>query len=342
MAFSKILLPRFATLDHAVVLEMVQQAMGKQMKVQFAHKNINLPLEHLASQGVLAIGVGRGRSYREREIGGRKFLSEAAVVLNALRSAGQCAANEALDNLVVRVGEDNDRGTLTNLPYALNWILRQSWRLENNPEVWMQRTAEAVRTYLEAACSNGKMDLVMRKRFWNIRPMRLVPEKKRNHQGPMLVVRYMRDLFALGESEDAIFSRVEPFLSMHDWAKEKGRKAEQQAETDTFETFLIPGHDFLGTWIESDDPYLTSALARRRHLIAVRNSMGNVILMSKTFDLTRVGKVLAAQEPGRWYLDLLSRNIVPNGTERDPEVPTGLSRKALEYIIGDNVSLIRR
>lgn len=351
MAFSKVLLSHRPTVDRIGAFDIVQKALGLELEIEFVNQTISLSdadVRTLINDGVIPIGVGKGRTYRERNIDGKKFGSETALALYNLRAVGHLpSADQALDDFAAMMSGNNDDGYLIRQPYSVNQILRDAYRLGHDPEEVeytfsdqeiVRRGSHVVRTYLDAR-EKGGFDLAAREQIKRIFAIELLPEWARSHNGPMTVLRYMRDMCLLGVAEDEMRERALWLIRINDRAAQKEQQAEARVAAGDFETFEIFVADNTsiwngrGTWVDSDDLYLLKALAGRRQLVTMRSRAGNVIIMSKAFSLAKVGAALQTQEPERWHVEHGKRNIVANGTESVMMPATGLSRRALEYTI---------
>ena len=96
-------------------------------------------------------------------------------------------------------------------------------------------------------------------------------------------------------------------------------------------------HAQAGIWLDSDDPYLLEELAKSRSLVVMRRSTGNVIIMSKDFNLSAVADTFLRKEPGQWYYQSKPQ-LLANGTENVDMDSSGLSRNTVESNIGFLVS----
>lgn len=353
MAISAVMLSHRSTIDRIAAFDLVQQAVGRELDIIFANQTDNLSAAEakgLAEKGVVLIGVGRGRTYRERQIDGKKLGSETELLLNDLL-ATVLPKTPVLADFSAMMSRNNKDGYLVHQSYSVNRIIRDAYRLGHDPEEVgytfsdqevVRRGAHVVRMYLNAReREKDGLDLGARERIKCMPAVELLPEWARFQNGPMTVLRYMRDMCVLGVSEDELRERASWFIGINDRAAEKEMEAEMLVDAADFETFKIPCQSSAGTWAESDDPYLLKALAGRRDLVVMRSHLGNVIIMSKAFNLAKVGAAMQTQEPGLWHIETnlygKSRNIVANGTESVHERGTGLSRVAIEYIIGTNV-----
>ena len=140
----------------------------------------------------------------------------------------------------------------------------------------------------------------------------------------------------LGVSEPVIVAKAGFFMDIHEKAKRREAAARKTAEAARFDSFSLQHRKEFGTWAESNDPYLMSRLGQDRDLVVMHNPSGNLIMMSREFDLADVAAALADKEPGLWYFDK-ERNILANGTESEPMPPTALGRESLQICIATRV-----
>lgn len=344
MAFSKAMMPHRSTLDRATALYLLETAIGRPMEIQFVNQTISLSdddLNVLSDEGIFPLGVGRGRTYRDRGFG-----SETAVIVHELRSACKLSTeNAVLDNVIAMMDADNRNGKFRRQPYSVCWIMRQGYRLGHDPsetgytftdEEVVRRGMHVVAVYLEANQHNRHINLGMREQMMRTPTMQLLPEGgPRNHQGPMTVSRYIRDMFMLGLPEDDISQRVKWFVRVHDRAKERQAAAKNLVEAGGFDIFELSSYREVGTWVDSDDPYLLENLAKNRPLVVMRRSNGNVIIMSTKFDLSGTASALMNREQC-WYYQA-SPQILANGTEGIEEAPTAFYRQVIERDINRTV-----
>jgi len=347
MVFTQVMMPYRSMLDRAAAVHVLETAIGKTLNIQFVNQKVSLSdddLDTLSDKGIFPIGVGVGRTYKDRGFG-----SETAVIVHELRSVGKIPAqNNVLDSFVVMMNLNNNHkikqgGYLRRQPYSVAWIMRQGYRLGNDPdEVEFQFTDEdvvrramhVVAVYLEASRQCGRPNLGLREKVMRSPAMQLLPEGEtpnkgpRNHQGPMTVSRYIRDMFVLGLPEDEILEQAEWFVRVHDRTKERQAAARKRVDAGGFSRFELSEYREVGTWVDSDDPYLLEELAYNRSLVVMRNSRGNVIIMSTKFDLSGVASVLLSKEQCWYYQG--SPQLLTNGTEGVEEVPTRLSRREIE------------
>jgi len=157
-----------------------------------------------------------------------------------------------------------------------------------------------------------------------------------DYYGPFTVRRYVRDMYMLGYDEKLMVAKAGWFVEVHDKAKQREAAAKKTAETAKFDFFILSRRQEFGTWVEADDPYLMSHLGQDRDLVVMRNSRGNLIMMSREFDLSDVAAALIEKEPNVWYFDG-GRNILANGTESEPVPATALSRESLQICIATRI-----
>lgn len=345
MAVEVGILPNRPTLDRIGAYYLVEKVEGRPLKIEFVNQTVLLSDDELSAwsdRGVFPIGVGYGETYRDRKIDGHSFGSETAMMLYELRSEGMIRQNDyVLDHFAKMMDQDNSNGYLRRQPYSGCWIVQQAYRVAPDlGQETVHRGAHLVSMYLEALRAGG-LSHNMPEHIKNSSAMQLLPKgPARNHQGPMTISRYIRDMYVRGAGEDEILERVGWFVCIHDHAKMFQASADKIAETARFATFPLIGYPKVGTWTDSDDPYLLAALARRRDLVVMRSSKGNIIMMSRTYDLSRVAHELIQKEPGLWHYEPKPRNILANGTESVQIEPTKLSRVTLEYQVGLLVSFM--
>lgn len=350
MTISSVMLSHRPTVDRIAAFDLVQQVVGRPLDILFANQTDNLSnaeVKALGDEGIVLIGVGKGRTYRERQIDGRKFGSETELLLNdLLTTVLPHSRSRVLGDFAAMMSRNNEDGYLVRQPYSVNQIIRDAYRLGHDPEEIaftfsdeevVRRGAHVVRMYLNAR-EKGGLDLGARERIKRMPAVELLPEWARQQNGPLTVGRYMRDMCMLEVTEEELRERALWFIRINDRAAKKEEEAEKRVDAGDFNTFFeISGYGMQGIWVKSDDPYLLKVLAGRRHLVAMRSHLGNVIIVSKTFNLAKVGVALQAQEPGHWHVESGKRNVVANGTESVPMSKTGLSQTVLGYVIGANV-----
>lgn len=359
MAFSKVLVSHRPTVDRIGAFDILQKTVGSPLTICFANQEIVLSdadLHDLVKAGTFSIGVGKGRTYRDREIDGQKFGSETAVILYELRKMKQIpAVDPVLDEFARMMDVNNDKGNLVRQPYSVPWIIRQGYRLSadsaetnfsfDHVEV-VRRARHVIGAFINASEMGGKRDKATLERAKNALAVKLLPQgNARTHYGPMTVSRYIRDMFILGFAEHETVEAAQWFVEVHDRAKVRREQAKELVDAQEqigavkFETFPLGLHDELGTWADSDDPWLMEELAGRYHLVAMQSSKGNVIIMSKTFDLSAVGQILSGMEPGRWKYIPGQQNIVANGTEGVEVISTDLPKAIIQRATGLKVVL---
>ena len=356
MAFLEVMLPNRPVLHHVAALHVLEAAIGRPLEITFVNQSISLSdddLYNLSNRGIFPIGVGSGRLYKDRGFG-----SETAVIVHELRSVGKILQKDkVLDDLVTMMDLNNNHqsrqgGYLRRQPYSVAWIMRQGYRLGNDPsevefsstdEEVVRRVMHVVASYLEANRRNGSINLGAREQAMCTAAMQLLPggdtanKGPRNHQGPMTVSRYIRDMFVLGLSEDEMLEKAEWFVRVHDRAKERQVAARKRIDAGGFSMFELPGYTESGTWIDSDDPYLLEDLAKTKShpLVVMRSSRGNVIIMSVMFDLSGAASLFLSKEQC-WYYQA-SPQFLANGTEGVEDIPTVFSREVIESGLGETV-----
>ena len=337
MAYTEVLLPRWPTVDYITSYTIFRGLIQRPLKISFMNKYewaTDAAFMSLDLRRVLPIG------FRKQDEADEKILSETAMIVSELREFGALPDEDALDNLAKMLTRDNKDGYLSKSQlYATPWISRQAYRFGFDPAEVVCRMADVIDVYLEAtrqkAEQGGKMSLNVRERAARSKAMALLPEgPARTHCGPLTVSRLIRDMHFLGYSDESeMCEHVRWFVEIHDRAKERQLAADEQARTGSFEKFRLSGQTKVGVWVDSDDPYLMSSLAAMHDLVAMRSSRGNVIVMSKSFDLSGVARELIQREPKRWHYTGGLRNILSNGTESVEVPPTNLSRMAIEACI---------
>ena len=355
MAFSEVMLPNRPVLHHVAALHVLEAAIGRPLEITFVNQSISLSdddLYNLSNRGIFPIGVGSGRLYKDRGFG-----SETAVIVHELRSVGILQEDKVLDDFVTMMDLNNNHqsrqgGYLRRQPYSVAWIMRQGYRLGNDSseveflstdEDVVRRVMHVVAVYLEANRHNGGINLGLREQVMRTPAMQLLPsgdtanKGPRNHQGPMTVSRYIRDMFVLGLSEDEMLEKAGWFVSVHDRAKERQAAARKRIDAGGFSMFELSDYATeTGIWVDSDDPYLLEELAKTKNypLVVMRNSQGNVIIMSVMFDLSGCASFLSHEQC--WYYQA-SPQFLANGTEGVKDMPTALSREVIESWLGETV-----
>ena len=346
MIFTEVVLPRWPSIDPIAAYAIFQRAVQhRSLKINFINKDTalsNNDIKVLLQKGILPIGVGKGRTYKDEEDKNDKLDSETAVLVRYLYQAVMIGRDNVLDEFVQMLGKDNllNKSRLSkSQPFSTGWIAHQAYRFGCDHAEVVRRTAHVVQILLDAArekIKRGRLDLSIRDGAHHTAAMALLPEgASRTHCGPLTVSRYIRDMFLLGYSDDAMIACVQWFIQIHDKAKMRQATADHMARTGSFDTFQLAGKPKVGLWIESDDPYLMTALARLYDLVVMRSSKGNIIVMTNGFDLSCVAHELARKETC-WYYDEL-RNVLANGTESVHVSPTNLSQQEIEQCISANV-----
>lgn len=356
MSYTEVMLPRRPVIDRAIAFYLFEKAMGRPLKIRFVSQNTYLSNDDLqgwSDQGVFTIGVGSGLKYTDRGFG-----SETSAILHELRSVGKIPSHDpVLDGLARMMDMNNDHhiahgGYLRRQPYAVTWIMRQAYRLGNDPseieftfsdEEVVRRAMHVVAVCIEAGRRDERLGLGLREQVMRTPAMQLLPEGEtpnkgpRNHQGPMTVSRYVRDMFLSRVSEDEMWERTGWFVRVHDRAQARQAIAKEMAKNQSFDMFPLDDRDEVGIWVDSDDPYLMEELAKSLSLVVMRHSTGNVIIMSKDFNLSAVADMFLRKEPGQWYYQSKPQ-LLANGTENVDMNSSGLSRKTIEADIGFLVS----
>lgn len=347
MPFTTVLISKRPTIDRIAAFHMMEKALRRSLDIQFSDHTITLSDEELlflAEKGTLTIGVGQGRTYRQREMSGKKYGSETAIIIYELSmlSPSYIFYNDrVLKNFIQMMDRNNNDGYLRRQPYSINWIVIQAYRLghDSSEKNFMFTDQDVVRlgvhvikVYLECL-SLREFDLSSREQVMQTPAMSLLPKKARGHQGPMTVSRYIRDMFMLGESENEIYKRADWFIRVHDRANERQKRADRVAQSQEFSQFIIGSSGNICVWIESDDPYLLWSLAKHYDLVVLRSSNGNIIMASRLYDLSMVANTFMSAEPGLWYHEPDNLTILANGTESVEAQPTNFSRQEIEEAI---------
>ncbi|TSC67289.1 MAG: hypothetical protein G01um101466_748 [Parcubacteria group bacterium Gr01-1014_66] len=351
MPYTEAMLPCRPVIDRAIAFYLFEKAIGRPLKIRFVSQNVHLSnddIERLSGQGIFTIGVGSGLKYTDRGFG-----SETSAILHELRSVGKIPGHDpVLDDLARMMDINNDHhsrrgGYLRRQPYAITWIMRQAYRLGHDAdeadfaftdEDVVHRGVHVAAVYIEASRRNERLGLGLREQIIASPAMQLLPEGgpnkgPRNHQGPMTVSRYVRDMFLCCVSEDKMLERTGWFVRVHDRAQARQTTAKEMAKSQSFETFPIDDRDEVGTWVDSDDPYLLEELAKSCPLVVMRRSTGNVIIMSKDFNLSSVADMFLREEPEQWYYQSKPQ-LLANGTENVDADSSGLSRDTIQDDIG--------
>ncbi len=357
MSYTEVMLPRRPVIDRAIAFYLFEKAIGRPLKIKFVSQNIHLSnndIERLSHQGIFTIGVGSGLKYTDRG-----FDSETSAILHELRSVEKIPDHDpVLDDLARMMDMNNDHhskqgGYLRRQPYAITWIMRQAYRLGHDAsevnfcfddEEVVRRAVHVVTVYVETSRRNERLSLGLREQVMRTPAMQLLPEGgtpnkgPRNHQVPMTVSHYIRDMFLSCVPADEMLERTEWFVRVHNRAQARQADAKEMAKSQSFETFPIGNRDEeAGIWLDSDDPYLLEELAKSRSLVVMRRSTGNVIIMSKDFNLSAVADTFLRKEPGQWYYQSKPQ-LLANGTENVDMDSSGLSRNTVESNIGFLVS----
>lgn len=351
MAYTEVILPSRAVIDRAIAFYLFEKAVGTSLKIRFASQNVHLSnddLQVLSDKGILTIGVGSGLKYTDRGFG-----SETSAMLDELRSVNKIPEHDhVLDDLARMMDVNNDHksdkgGFLRRQPYAITWIMRQAYRLGHDAseinfcfddEEVVRRAVHVVSTYIDA-CRRNNHALALREQAMSSAAMASLPiGKARTHQGPMTVSRYVRDMFACGLQENEMVERAQWFVRVHNRVQARQANAKKIAQNQLFDIFLIDNCDKTGTWIDSDDPYLLEELAKKCSLVVMRNSKGNIIIMSRDFSLSALADLFLSREPDHWYYQGKPQ-LLANGTENVVMNASGMSRDTIESDIGFLVSL---
>ena len=340
MLYTEARLPRWPTLDEIIAYGILEDILKRPLQISFMNKDrvlTNAELQELNQQGVLLVGFDKKVGPNEEAI------SSTASMVDELRSVGGLPAEDnVLDELARMLARDNQDGYLTkSQPFAAGFVAQSAYRHGYDHQEVVYRTAHVGQVLVKVMTerSNGRPDLASHEHAKLTPAMALLPEKApRTHCGPFTVSRYIRDMYTLGYTDADMVARASWFIEIHNQAKVQRAAADNAAITQTFEKFRLAGQTKIGLWVQSDDPYLMAALATDRYdLVAMRSSKGNVIVMSKSFDLSHVAHDLMTKEPDRWYYGSGQRNMLANGTERVQRPPTQFSRDEIVQSISLNV-----
>ncbi len=348
MAITRVLLPNWAGLDsivsYALLLERVA---GRSLKIEFMSKGALLCTTVAGGdKSVFPIGVGKGRTYAERVIDGRKFNSETEMLIYEFRKQNIVDRDDAVFNdIATLMNRDTDpvqggEGGCMSVrqPYALGWIGFQAYRLGYSHEEVVRRIAHAVSALIGAmrAKKEEGFDTGLHMRAKQSQASRLLPKGHREYYGPFTASRYIRDMMILGYGDADITERVSWFVEVHKKAKACQQAAAEAVAEGGFESFPLRGES--GTWTENDSPYLMGELARQKNLVVMRSKKGNIIIMSKAFCMDGVAAILQAQESGLWYYEIRRQgDMLANGTESEPVPPTRFSKESLQRCIAAGV-----
>lgn len=341
-------LPHGPTMDRVVPYVMLKEMFGRELGIQFFNQGSEFTAQQMGSldaEGMYLAGVRKGHTYKDYKCpNGETFGSETSLLLQILRQKNMELPNaKVFSDLADLMDRNNSKGILIKQAFSVPWIIRQAYRLGNDPdeaefefkdEEVVTRAAHVVRAWLLAR--TGKQ-LRTREAAEASRVFEMLPKGVRNQFGPFSVAGYMRDMLMVGHHESDVRERGDWLVRVHNRAKERMRMAEAFADAhkDDLQMFPVGSHTEQGTWVESHDPWLMEVLSKRRHLVVMRNDITrNVIAMSKTFSLALAGEALAKIESGRWHYEPESRNILCNGTENVIAVPTGLTSAVLQQTIG--------
>lgn len=344
MAIKTACLRNWPNLDVVVAYTLLEEALSASLEVTFESRNLMLSddeVRDLAARGVFTIGVGKGRTYEDCKVDGKTFGSETSLLLYGVRSH-ECLGNDgSVRELETWMDRDNADGRLTKKqPYSAGWIMHQAFRLGYDHQEVVNRVAHVVRVLIDSTRmkKEKRPDLGMHEAAKKCSAMAML--SRGDYYGPFTVRRYIRDMFMLGYDEKDMVAKAGWFIEVHEKAKRREVAAKKVAETAKFDAFCLSRHQEFGTWAESDDPYLMSRLGQDKDLVVMRNSNGNVIMMSREFDFSDVACAFGEKEPDLWYFDA-DRNILANGTESEPAVPTALGRESLQICVATRVKRLR-
>lgn len=336
MAYNTVILPDRPTVDRIAAYVIFEEAVERTLDIAFGSQGVLLSdadMEALAKDGKFPIGIGKGMTYRDCEIDGKRFGSETSLILYELRNVGKLAEDMVLDDFARMMDRNNKDGYLVHQQLSINWIVRQAYRLGCDPKMVVRWCSDVVSVFLRARrieLANG-LSLGLRdraKEMANAVLMRL-PESARIHNGPMSVQRYIRDMTSLEAIEDTIVSHAMLWVEIHDRARARQVAAKETADTRRFPTFQLTGRREKGVWLDSDDFYLMNELVHRCSLVVMRSSAGSIVIMSKRFRLDDMATTLMEREPDRWYYEPFQHNVLANEAP-----PTALSREKLEHYVG--------
>jgi len=337
MAISTVCLRNWPNLDVVVTYALLQEILETPLYVTFGSRNLSLSDDEMADSiiaRIYTIGVGKGYGYEDAQVNGRTFGSETSLFLHSHENLSD---DSSLRELGVWMDRDVQDGRLTKKqPYSIGWIMHQAFRLGHNHTEVVNRAAHVVRVLIDSsrAKRDKRPDLGMHEAAKKCSAMALLSGG--DYYGPFTVRRYIRDMYMLGYDEELMVGKAGWFVHVHNEAKRREAAAKKVAETAKFDSFLLSRCQEFGTWVEAEDPYLMSRLGQDRDMVVMRNPKGNIIIMSRKFDLSDVAVAFVEKEPNLWYFDS-DRNILANGTESEPAEATALSRESLQICIATRV-----
>ena len=337
MSFTQVILPHRPTVDRVGAYVIFEQAAKRSLDVVFAHQGMLISdqeLSGLVEKGTFPIGVGKGRTYREREVDGQNFGSETSLIIHELRSIGGIGEDAVLDDFAKMMDRNNKDGYLVNQQFSVNKIVRHAYHIGCDPKMVVRSSAHVISVFLEARrieLTNG-LSLGVRDRANEIASTVLayLPETARIHNGAMSVQRYIRDMALVEVTEETMVSNMMLWLGIRDQAKVRQVAAKKIADTQRFPTFQLDRRSERGVWLESDDIFLMNELVFRCSLVVMRGSGGNIVIMSKRFRLDGIAAALMERETD-WYYEPFQHNVLAN------EIRTTLSREELEHCVGTAV-----
>lgn len=322
MEIKKVLLPHRPTVDRIAAFTILEDAAGHLLEIEFVNQTKEFTkeeFERLTNEGAYLLGVGRGETYAE--LG---FKSETSLVVHTL----DIAKDAALEKLCEVMDKNNATGFLRRQTYSINWIIRQAYRLGYDPMNAVRSTQSVVRAFLAALRTE-------KRRVTETPEIKALLNVIGRQFGPFSVSRFVRDFTIATNEQTSVLPLAQWFVTVHDKAKIAQETAEARAMSERFEEFRVPTHlRGYGIWVEDDDPYLASELAKHRDLVVARSGKGNIVIFSRLLNLAPVGEILADERDSDdhpvWMYDARF-NAVFNGTESVESVPT---QKTKAEIIG--------
>lgn len=277
-------------------------------------------IEKWVRAGIIPIDLGKEKYNRVEGIGSAtEFVAEKFGI--------ELSYGEG--RLIELLGRNNKTGHLKGQYFAAAWIIRELYESTNeDPAEIIRRTSHMIHMWIvmqESSPVEGRTVESLREHFPDLAEL-----TAKCNFADFTAGRYLRDLWLSGDFTD---EEIRAFVEWWIEADERVRKQIARAEEELKHMprniggrcyeFRVYSANLRCLYLATSGAALTKVAARQYDLLVV-NDDGHVSVMARGFDVSKLAAALMELEPGLWYHQPGTGNVINGGRIYKDDPRTGI------------------
>jgi len=328
--FGGAIVPFKSPIDKAAAYAVMSMSCADEPVWLHVCKTTNFPDEKIdewEKKGVCCIDLGHRKYHNVTEGSATEWLVER---YNLQRTAG-------IMKLVEVINKNNKTGYLKSFRNAVPLIMRELYELEPNDADWwsvhvLAEAAKVVAAFVRF--QNGEM---VRQHAHLPAPIDQLVAQFGDADRPLTLGQYVNNLWALGETPDAILEKLEFWQTGMKRLADAKRAAKERLASAKLNTFGVKfGEKVLpGVLLERCGHFFNREVlhTRRFAIRIIVEDDGHAAISTNALDCGALHKYLERREPGRWHHNVQMGSLINGGPQYIETPPTQIPARVLVQFV---------